>query len=54
MLGEVVTKSLKAIVSIKAQRAPCRYLGKGLGIPAVMGAVDLPLNVFWRSFNRDG
>ncbi len=45
MLGEVVTKSLKAIVSIKGSaNSHVAILARGLGIPAVMGAVDLPLS----------
>ena len=44
MLGEVVTKSLKAIVSIKGSaNSHVAILARGLGIPAVMGA-DLPLS----------
>ena len=45
MLGEVATKSLKAIVSIKGSaNSHVAILARGLGIPAVMGAVDLPLS----------
>ncbi|MBU25972.1 MAG: phosphoenolpyruvate--protein phosphotransferase [Gammaproteobacteria bacterium] len=45
MLGEVGTKSLKAIVSIKGSaNSHVAILARSLGIPAVMGAVDLPLS----------
>src|SRR5210317_2099948 len=44
MLGEVDTQSLKAIVSIKGSaNSHVAILARSLGIPAVMGAVDLPL-----------
>ena len=45
MLGEVNTKSLRAIVSVKGSaNSHVAILARGLGIPAVMGAVDLPLS----------
>ena len=44
MLGEVDTGSLKAIVSVKGSaNSHVAILARSLGIPAVMGAVDLPL-----------
>jgi phosphotransferase system enzyme I (PtsP) len=44
MLGEVQTRSLKAIVSVKGSaNSHVAILARSLGIPAVMGAVDLPL-----------
>ena len=45
MLGEVNTRSLRAIVSIKGSaNSHVAILARSLGIPAVMGAVDLPLS----------
>jgi phosphotransferase system enzyme I (PtsP) len=45
MLGEVNTKQLKAIVSVKGTaNSHVAILARSLGIPAVMGAVDLPLS----------
>ena len=44
MLGEVATRSLRAIVSVKGSaNSHVAILARSLGIPAVMGAVDLPL-----------
>ena len=44
MLGRGRTRSLKAIVSVKGSaNSHVAILARGLGIPAVMGAVDLPL-----------
>ena len=44
MLGEVDTASLKAIVSVKGSaNSHVAILARSLGIPAVMGSVDLPL-----------
>lgn len=44
MLGEVANRSLRAIVSVKGSaNSHVAILARSLGIPAVMGAVDLPL-----------
>jgi len=44
MLGEVATRSLRAIVSVKGSaNSHVAIFARSLGIPAVMGAVDLPL-----------
>lgn len=44
MLGEIDMRSLNGIVSVKGSaNSHAAILARGLGIPAVMGAVDLPL-----------
>ncbi len=45
MLGEIDTASLRGIVSLKGSaNSHVAILARGLGIPAVMGAMDLPLS----------
>ena len=45
MLGEIDMRALNGIVSVKGSaNSHAAILARGLGIPAVMGAVDLPLS----------
>jgi len=45
MLGEIDTAALRGIVSVKGSaNSHVAILARGLGIPAVMGAMDLPLS----------